>query len=66
MPLSRKVLEYQLESVRVFSQQLLEVRLQPRTILSLVIHKGDERDRCILRAPVGSPGYFDLMDKIDP
>ena len=45
----REILKHQLYILFVFFQQLLEGRLDPRTIWSLVIAEYHERDRCVLR-----------------
>jgi hypothetical protein len=63
--LERKILVNELNVFRILLQQLMECRLEPRAIWSLVSAEHDERDRRILRSFEGQTGEVELMDVLE-
>jgi hypothetical protein len=44
------MLDHQLDVIRMFIQHLLDERLEPRTVRSLIVAENHDRDRSIRRA----------------
>ena len=58
----RKVLENEFDLFRIFTQHLLEWRVEPRTVCSLIVPEDGHGYRRIFGAFEREPGNVDLMN----